>query len=203
MSRKSKKMREELLLEQDLTLTKLVDICQNMESVKLRAKEMDGGNKESVASNRKPSKKSGKRNLVKSQLTEKSCYKCGQKYQKGHKDNCKAIGKTCYSCGKMNHLSNVCRSKRKQVSKINETENLEAKISVNRDGESDVFTFSLSSNYSNEITNQSISSIESEHVTKTEIYQPIENENVNSTQLKHESITINEMSVKFLIDTGS
>ena len=60
MSRKSKKMREELLLEQDLTLTKLVDICQNMESVKLRAKEMDGGNKESVASNRKPSKKSGK-----------------------------------------------------------------------------------------------------------------------------------------------
>ena len=40
-------------------------------------------------------------------------------------------------------------------------------------------------------------------MTKTEIYQPIENENVNSTQLKHESITINEMSVKFLIDTGS
>ena len=40
MSRKSKKMREELLLEQDLTLTKLVDICQNMESVKLRAKEI-------------------------------------------------------------------------------------------------------------------------------------------------------------------
>ena len=38
MSRMSKKMRDELLLEQDLTLTKLVDICQNMESVKLQAK---------------------------------------------------------------------------------------------------------------------------------------------------------------------
>ena len=174
MSRKSKKMREELLLEQDLTLTKLVDICQNMESVKLRAKEMDGGNKESVASNRKPSKKSGKRNLVKSQLTEKSCYKCGQKYQKGHKDNCKAIGKTRYRCGKMNHLSNVCRSKRKQVSKINKTENLEANLSANDDDESDsaqdVFTFSLCSNYANEIPNQSISTTEREDMAKTKSY---------------------------------
>ena len=39
-------------------------------------------------------------------------------------------------------------------------------------------------------------------MTKTK-YQPIENENVNSIQLKHESLTINEMSVKFLIDMGS
>ena len=40
-------------------------------------------------------------------------------------------------------------------------------------------------------------------MTKRKTYQPIENENVNSIQLKYESITINEMSVKFLIDTGS
>ena len=48
-----------------------------------------------------------------------------------------------------------------------------------------------------------ISSIDSEHVTKTKTYQPTENENVNSIQLKHESITINEMTVGPLIDTGS
>ena len=71
---------------------------------------MDDVNKESVLSNRKPSKKSGKQNLVKPQNTQKSCYKCGEKYQKGHKDICKAQGKTCYNCVKMNHLSNVCRS---------------------------------------------------------------------------------------------
>ena len=63
------------------------------------------------------------------------------------------------------------RSKREQVSKINKTENLEAKISGNEDDESDsaqeIFTFSLSSNYANEIPNQSISSIKSEHGTKT------------------------------------
>ena len=48
-----------------------------------------------------------------------------------------------------------------------------------------------------------ISSIDSEHVAKTKTYQPKENENVNSIQLKHESITINEMTVGPLIDTGS
>ena len=43
MSCKSKKMREKLILEQDLTLTKLADICWNMESVKLETKEKDDG----------------------------------------------------------------------------------------------------------------------------------------------------------------
>ena len=59
MSCKSTKMREKLLLEQDLTLAKLVDICRNMEA------EMDDGNKEIGSSNRKPAKNFGKRNLVK------------------------------------------------------------------------------------------------------------------------------------------
>ena len=126
--------------------------------------------------------------MVKPQNTEKSCYKCGEKYQKGHNDKCKAIGKTCYNCGKTNHLSNVCRSKRKQASKINKTENLEAKISANGDDESDSVQEVLNAN---------------EHVTKTKTCQPIENENVNSIQLNRESIAINGMSVKFLIDTGS
>ena len=207
MSCKSTKIKEELLLEQDLTLAKLVDICRNLESVKIQVTEMDGGTKESVSSNRKPPKKIGKLNLVKPQNTEKSCYKCGEKYQKGNNEKCKAIDKTCYNCGKTNHLSNVCKSKQKQVSKINKTEHLETKNSANRNDEADsaqeVFTFSLSSNYANEIPNQPISSIKSEHVAKTKIYQPIENENVNSIQLKHKSLTINEVSVKFLIDTGS
>ena len=63
MSCKSTKMGEKLLLEQDLTLAKLVDICRNMESVKVQSKEMDDGNKESVSSNRKPPKKNWKMKL--------------------------------------------------------------------------------------------------------------------------------------------
>ena len=49
-------------------------------------------------------KKTGKQNFVKPQNTETFSYKFGEKYQKGHNDKCKAIGKTCYSCRKMNHL---------------------------------------------------------------------------------------------------
>ena len=153
-----------------------------------------------------PPKKFGKQNLVKPQNTKNSCYKCGEKYQKGYNDSWKTIGKTCYNCWKTNHLSNVCKSKRKQVSEINKTENLEAKVSANEDDESDsaqVFKFSLSSSYANEVPNQPINSVESEHVTKTKTYQPIENENMSWIQLKHESITINETSVKLLIYTDN
>ena len=78
VSCKYTKMREKLLLEQDLALAKLVDVCRNMESVKIQAKEIDDGTKESVSSNRKPPKKIGKKNFVKPQNTEKSCYKCGE-----------------------------------------------------------------------------------------------------------------------------
>ena len=77
------------------------------------------------------------------------------------------------------------------------------KLDDESDSAQEVFTFSLFSNYENYIPNQSISSIKKKHVTKTKIYQPIKNENVNSIQLKHESLTINKTSVKLLIDTGS
>ena len=77
------------------------------------------------------------------------------------------------------------------------------KLDDESDSAQEVFTFSLFSSYENYIPNQSISSIKKKHVTKAKIYQPIKNENVNSIQLKHESLTINKISVKLLIDTGS
>ena len=67
------------------------------------------------------------------------------------------------------------------------------------DSPQEVFTCSLSSNYADQVPNQTISSTKSEHVTKAKIYQPIENKNVNSTHLKHEFLTMNEM----LIDKGN
>lgn len=38
------------------------------------------------------------------------CKFCGSKHSRGRKF-CKAAGKTCEKCGKLNHLANVCRSK--------------------------------------------------------------------------------------------
>ena len=97
MSCKSERMREKLLLEQDLTLTKLVDICRNirnqsnfkpknwMTEIKKMFHQIENLQKIWKA---KPG------------WASKSCYKCGEKYQNGHKDICKALGKTCYNCGK-------------------------------------------------------------------------------------------------------
>ena len=37
------------------------------------------------------------------------CFKCGEKYFKGHMKDCIANGKICYSCVGKNHFSKVCR----------------------------------------------------------------------------------------------
>lgn len=39
------------------------------------------------------------------------CYFCGNMYP--HKGRCRAKGKTCDNCGKLNHFASVCRSKHK------------------------------------------------------------------------------------------
>ena len=42
----------------------------------------------------------------------KSCFNCGHTYP--HEGICPAKGKTCHSCGKLNHFSKVCRSSRQK-----------------------------------------------------------------------------------------
>ncbi|PIK50091.1 hypothetical protein BSL78_13017 [Apostichopus japonicus] len=46
-------------------------------------------------------------NSDKSQHNERKCFNCGRNYP--HEDKCPATGKTCNTCGKLNHFSNVCR----------------------------------------------------------------------------------------------
>ena len=42
----------------------------------------------------------------------KSCFKCGENVSPGHLKVCSAIGRSCYTCGKKNHLAKVCRSEK-------------------------------------------------------------------------------------------
>ena len=59
-------------------------------------------------------------------LDSRKCYKCGEKFEKGHLEKCTAIGRTCYNCGKLNHLSAVCKSRktpRKNIQYLQENEN--------------------------------------------------------------------------------
>ena len=56
-----------------------------------------------------------------------TCFKYGGTFSSDHQKSCVAIGRVCYNCGKMNHLSNVCRSSKptdtarnRQVRNIND-----------------------------------------------------------------------------------
>ena len=48
--------------------------------------------------------------------TKKTCFHCGDKFQAGHIRNCKAKGKVCAACGKLNHFAMVCHSKPRSYS---------------------------------------------------------------------------------------
>ena len=41
----------------------------------------------------------------------KSCFRCGEKFSKGHNLVCRANGRVCYRCDKKNHLASCCKSK--------------------------------------------------------------------------------------------
>ena len=62
-------------------------------------------------------------------------FKCGEKYFKGHLKSCKAVGKKCYSCGKENHLANMCRNRnsnrQKYFNNKHESHNLQEESSEN------------------------------------------------------------------------
>ena len=94
----SNQLRERLLRETDLSLTKAIDICRATEASKSQAQHFKLG--EASGSDEKVDivrKKSGK-----------SCSKCGTFHPVRQ---CPAYGKICHSCNKPNHFKTVCKSK--------------------------------------------------------------------------------------------
>jgi len=43
-----------------------------------------------------------------------NCFRCGEKFDRNHKTTCKAMGKKCYNCDKMNHFSKCCKLKKEK-----------------------------------------------------------------------------------------
>ena len=78
---------------------------QYLEMIKVSNKQVD--------SVKKAKSKSGGRKSVRSTSFGGSCGNCGSKHPP-HK--CKAFGKKCYSCGKMNHFITMCRSRNQSQS---------------------------------------------------------------------------------------
>ena len=63
----------------------------------------------------------------------KKCYKCGEKFEKGHLEKCAAIGRVCYNCGKPNHLSAVCKSRKSPRKNIRYLQESESELSSDED----------------------------------------------------------------------
>ena len=90
------KVRERLLREANLTLTKTDEICRAAESTSQQLKLVEP-HEQSV-------------HAVERQAT-KGCGKCGRKHAFFRKELCPAFGKTCNRCHKPNHFAVKCRQK--------------------------------------------------------------------------------------------
>ena len=115
-------LKKKLLSEKNLTLEKVLSMGKEFEVVLAQVAEMDSTKqKDSEASVETVMKinNRGKYNKYRNERGQnnhlsKSCFKCGQKFVKGHLENCPAIGR---NCGKHDHLSKVCRSSKQVQSK--------------------------------------------------------------------------------------
>ena len=126
-----------LLREENLDLTKAVNICRASEIASKQLKSMkvdDVGERpvNAVATQQRkwqktprqknPSKKTPAKETAAKQA-KKKCTRCGGSEQ--HKlEECRAYGQTCHVCKKQNHFASVCRSREKTTSHSSQQRNV-------------------------------------------------------------------------------
>ena len=98
---RSEAMQKRLLTEEDLTLTKAVDLAQSMETAERTTKAFKGPE----PSIRKIKSPQGGKRL-------QPCYRCGKTNHTSA--DCRFKEAECRNCGKTGHIAPVCRSKPKQ-----------------------------------------------------------------------------------------
>ncbi|XP_053394473.1 uncharacterized protein LOC128555628 [Mercenaria mercenaria] len=147
---KSSKIREKLLtVGEKLTLAKAVDICQTVEYAQEQMNNMQESSsinfvrktthKKEESRKRDIKCKGGSRKSTenKPNVAHKSCQNCGQ----FHRDKqCKAKEVQCRNCKKWNHYARVCRSKR--VNEVRADDSSED-IYIDTVRTSDIFLFRL------------------------------------------------------------
>ncbi|XP_069114312.1 uncharacterized protein [Argopecten irradians] len=111
-------VRERLLRETDLDLTKAVELCRSCGASKTHAQGRREGEKSQQVSLVKEKKKhsgSKPQKYVEKSKTrpgqEKNFKECGRCGYNHHPDKCPAIGQTCSKCRKPDHFAAKCHSK--------------------------------------------------------------------------------------------
>ena len=107
-------LRKQLLQKRELTLSECISICRASETTALQMKDMsahDTVHAMAVRAQRWPSSNAS-RGTTRSKTSEgeKVCKYCGKCHRRG-RQYCKAFGKQCQACHKMNHFTHMCKSK--------------------------------------------------------------------------------------------
>ena len=106
------KVRERLLRETKLTLTKTDKICHAAESMMVQMKVVeDGPEAATVGVHSENPEKERPHNPEQRRIRD--CWNCGRKHEYHRKELCPAYGKTCNKCHKLNHFASKCRGKSK------------------------------------------------------------------------------------------
>lgn len=123
------KVQEKLLNIQNVTLETAVETCRNYEATRRHLQNVR--NKEEAAvdvvrrqkRHNKQKEERGQASTEENSGKHFKCNKCDKVH--GYRE-CAAYGKTCYKCGKMNHFSNVCKTKLKNVKDVTKDEESES-----------------------------------------------------------------------------
>ena len=98
-------VKERLLRETDVTLSKAVETAQRTESSKKQIKEMGRPSVNAVQESEQSRKQS-------QYIRSRQCTQCGRHHKPR---NCPAFGQQCSFCKKLHHFSNMCWSKQAQM----------------------------------------------------------------------------------------
>ena len=113
------KVRERLLRASKLTLAKTDEACRAAESTTEQMKLVHQSQGENISAVNTSKESKGQNytesNSFKSRGQVNECTNCGRRHDFKRRENCLAYGKTCNSCGKMNHFAAVCRGKRNKA----------------------------------------------------------------------------------------
>ena len=119
-----KEMKEDTSLATMLNIVQISEGTIHSEELSKQYLDMIKVSNKQIDSVRKPRSKSGSRNKSHSTSHGGACGHCGSKHPPR---KCKAFGKKCHGCGKLNHFITMCRSRnRSQSQSKGNTDNLHA-----------------------------------------------------------------------------
>ena len=123
----SEEVRQRLLSVEDLTLDKAISICRAHEETKKNAQYFNAGSAVEVCDLKKKGGRTMQRNSTNAQRARDStdppskstCKNCGFQHPK---KQCPAFGKQCRNCNKLNHFAKCCRSAKRKVDAVEQSQ---------------------------------------------------------------------------------